>query len=138
MTDLSKIKAEMGHYSSVVGNSVHLIADDGRMIGQIAILCHTDELRDKDVQTALCDRIVQAFDPDALIRRAIEEGLRMAADKARGFGLCSDVRPATDGGTDYHRGYRHAAVDISDEIKIWRTTSPEALTAAVERVKGGE
>ena len=61
MTDLSKIKAEMGAYSSVVGNSVHLIAEDGRMIGQLAILCHTDDLRDGEVQTALCEKICEAL-----------------------------------------------------------------------------
>ena len=63
MSDLSQIKFEMGSYSSVVGNSVHIIADDGRMIGQIAILCHTDDLRGKDTQTALCERIVAALEP---------------------------------------------------------------------------
>ena len=56
-----KIKAEMGHYSSVVGNSVHLIAPDGRMLGQVAIMCHTDDLRGKDIQERLakvnCDAI---------------------------------------------------------------------------------
>jgi hypothetical protein len=56
-----KIEAEMGHYSSVLGNAVHLIAPDGRLIGQVAILCHTDDLRDKDVQTALCRTICDAI-----------------------------------------------------------------------------
>lgn len=59
-----KIKAEMGAYSSVVGNSVHLIADDGRMIGQVAILCHTDDLRDKDVQQELCRVICDAINAE--------------------------------------------------------------------------
>lgn len=56
-----KLKAEMGHYSSVVGNSVHLIGDDGRFLGQIAFMCQDNRLRDKDVQTRLsriiCDAI---------------------------------------------------------------------------------
>lgn len=56
-----KLKAEMGHYSSVVGNSVHLIAEDGRMVGQIAFLCHTDELRGKDIQTELAKVICAAI-----------------------------------------------------------------------------
>lgn len=56
-----KLKAEIGHYSSVLGNAVHLIAPDGRMVGQVAILCHTDDLRDKDVQTALCQTICDAI-----------------------------------------------------------------------------
>lgn len=55
-----KLKAEMGHWSSVVGNSVHLLAEDGRMVGQVAILCHTDDLRDKEAQTALCRVICDA------------------------------------------------------------------------------
>ena len=56
-----KIKAEMGHWSSVVGGGVHLLAEDGRMIGQIAFLCHTDDLRGKEAQERLsrivCDAI---------------------------------------------------------------------------------
>lgn len=56
-----KMKAEMGHYSSVVGNSVHLIGEDGRMIGQVAFLCHSDEMRDKDVQTKLAQIICDAI-----------------------------------------------------------------------------
>lgn len=54
-------KAEMGAYSSVVGNSVHLIAEDGRMIGQVAILCHTDDLRSPAAQTELCQTICDAI-----------------------------------------------------------------------------
>ena len=60
-----KLKAEMGGYSSVVGNSVHLIADDGRMVGQVAILCHTDDLRGKDTQTELCRVICEAINAEA-------------------------------------------------------------------------
>lgn len=56
-----KIKAEMGHWSGVVGNSVHLIGENGRMLGQVAILCHTDDLRGKDVQAALCETICDAI-----------------------------------------------------------------------------
>ena len=36
------IKAEMGHWSSVVGGGVHLIGPKGNMIGQVAFLCHDD------------------------------------------------------------------------------------------------
>jgi hypothetical protein len=61
-----KIKAEMGHWSSIVGNSVHLMDVDGRMIGQIAFMCHTDDLRDKGLQTELasviCDAVNAMFD----------------------------------------------------------------------------
>ena len=63
-----KIKAEMGHWSSIVGNSVHLMDPDGRMIGQIAFMCHTDELRDKALQTELasviCDAVNSMFNTD--------------------------------------------------------------------------
>lgn len=63
-----KIKAEMGHWSSIVGNSVHLMGPDGRMIGQIAFMCHTDALRDKALQTELarviCDAVNSMFNTD--------------------------------------------------------------------------
>lgn len=56
-----KLKAEMGHYSSVVGNSVHLMAPEGHFAGQIAILCQDDRLRDRETQGKLlriiCDAI---------------------------------------------------------------------------------
>jgi len=55
-----KFKAKMGHYSSVVGNSVLLIDEGNRIVGQIAILCNTDDLRDKDTQTELCRVICDA------------------------------------------------------------------------------
>lgn len=131
MTDLSKIKAEMGHYSSVVGNSVHLIAEDGRMIGQIAILCHTDDLRGKDVQAVLCERIVQAFDPDALIRAGIEEGLRMGADKA-------EHRWREWGNLAPHEKVECDVTACEDIARSILSTSPEVISAAVARVKGGE
>lgn len=56
-----KIKAEMGAYSSVVGNSVHLLAEDGRMLGQVAVLCHTDDLRGEAIQTELLRTICDAI-----------------------------------------------------------------------------
>ncbi|QEU08197.1 hypothetical protein [Paracoccus yeei] len=59
-----KMKAEMGHWSGVVGNSVHLIGEDGRFLGQIAILCQDDRLRDKDVQTNICRTICNALNAD--------------------------------------------------------------------------
>ena len=68
-----KIKAEMGHYSSVVGNSVHLLAEDGRMVGQVAILCHTDDLRDRDAQTELCRVICDAVNA-ARSKGEVEDG----------------------------------------------------------------
>lgn len=60
-----KVKAEMGAYSSVVGNGVHLLAEDGRMLGQVAILCHADDLRDKYAQEALCRTICDAINAPA-------------------------------------------------------------------------
>lgn len=58
-------KAEMGHWSSVVGNSVHLIGQDGRMVGQIAFLCHDDALRGKDMQTRLSRIVCDAINAEA-------------------------------------------------------------------------
>ena len=63
------MKAQMGHWSSVVGNSVHLIGDDGRMIGQVAILCHDDTLRNKDVQTQLCRVICDAINAASEVKQ---------------------------------------------------------------------
>ncbi|MGK7653193.1 hypothetical protein ACSQ76_12480 [Roseovarius sp. B08] len=56
-----KIKAEMGAYSSIVGKSVHLLSEDGRMIGQVAFLCHTDDLRNEDLQNELATLICKAI-----------------------------------------------------------------------------
>lgn len=41
-----KIVAKMGHWSSVVGGGVLLADEKGRMIGQIAFLCHDDAMRE--------------------------------------------------------------------------------------------
>ena len=46
-------KAEVGAYSSVVGGGVLLVAHSGRMVGQIAFLCHDDTLRDRAMQERL-------------------------------------------------------------------------------------
>jgi len=58
-----KIKAEVGAYSSVVGGGVLLVADGGkgRMMGQIAFLCHDDQLRDKALQERLSRIIADAI-----------------------------------------------------------------------------
>lgn len=53
-----KITAEMGHWSSVVGGGVLLTNETGQMIGQVAFLCHTDDLRDRETQERLA-RIVR-------------------------------------------------------------------------------
>lgn len=56
-----KLKAEVKAYSSIVGGGVLLTGDGGQMVGQIAFLCHSDELRDKSLQSELsrviCDAI---------------------------------------------------------------------------------
>jgi len=59
-----KIEAKVGAYSSVVGAGVLIVGDGGkgRMEGQVAILCHTDTLRDKAVHLALCEVIAKALD----------------------------------------------------------------------------
>lgn len=62
-----KIVAKMGHWSSVVGGGVLLADEKGRMIGQIAFLCHDDTMRDKDMQERLsriCCDAINAADED--------------------------------------------------------------------------
>lgn len=56
-----KLKAEMGHYSSVVCYSVHLIGPEGHFAGQVAILCQDDRLRDRETQEALLQTICDAI-----------------------------------------------------------------------------
>ena len=56
-----KIKAEVAAYSSVVGGGVLLRNDKGQMIGQVAFLCHTDDLRDKGTQLRLSKIIADAI-----------------------------------------------------------------------------
>lgn len=61
-----KITAKEAEYSSVVGGGVLLIDANGKMIGQIAFLCHDDYMRDKDVQLRLGKIITDAInDPGA-------------------------------------------------------------------------
>lgn len=60
-----RLKAEIGAYSSVVGQSVHLIHEDGRMAGQVAILCHTNEMRDREVIHGLLVRVAAAINERA-------------------------------------------------------------------------
>lgn len=60
-----RLKAEIGAYSSVVGQSVHLIHEDGRVAGQVAILCHTNEIRDREVIHDLLVRIAGAINEEA-------------------------------------------------------------------------
>lgn len=56
-----KMRTEMGRYSSVVGQSVHLLAADGKFLGQVAIMCQSDALRDRPTQTAICEIICSAI-----------------------------------------------------------------------------
>ena len=60
-------RAKLGKYSSVVGNSVHLIAPEGHFAGQVVIMGQGDRLRQKETQAALLGVI-----HDALNRRARE------------------------------------------------------------------
>lgn len=77
---MMKFIAEMGHWSSVVGNSVHLIGEDGRFLGQIAIMCQDDRLREKDVQTVICEKICSALNADLC---ASGQQVRALMDAAR-------------------------------------------------------
>ena len=56
-----KLKAELGHWSSIVGMGVHLIGPDGRMEAQITFLNHGDALRDRKTQERIAKFIVDAI-----------------------------------------------------------------------------
>ena len=56
-----KLKAELGHWSSIVGMGVHLIGPDGRMEAQIAFLNHGDALQDRKTQERIAKVIVDAI-----------------------------------------------------------------------------
>ena len=56
-----KMRAELGRYSSVVGQSVHLLGPDGKFLGQVAIMCQSDAMRDRPTQTAICEIICSAI-----------------------------------------------------------------------------
>lgn len=62
-----KLKAKLAAWSSVVGGGVLLYGPDGNMVGQIAILCHTNAFRDKEAQAGLsriiCDAINASGEP---------------------------------------------------------------------------
>ena len=55
------LTAKVGAYSSIVGGGVHIHEPDGRFAGQIAFLCQTDTLRDKDLQLAMSEAIADAL-----------------------------------------------------------------------------
>lgn len=62
-TTLMKLCAEVMAYSSVVGGGVLIVGNKGKgpMVGQIAYICHTDHLRDKDLQVAMSEVIAKAL-----------------------------------------------------------------------------
>ena len=59
----TKLCAEVMAYSSVVGGGVLIVGNKGKgpMVGQIAYICHTDHLRDKDLQVAMSEVIAKAL-----------------------------------------------------------------------------
>lgn len=56
-----KITAKEGAYSGVVGGGVLLLGAKGKMVGQVAFLCHDDTLRNKDLQVQLGKIITDAI-----------------------------------------------------------------------------
>ena len=58
-----KLCAEVMTYSSVVGSGVLILGNKGKgpMVGQIAYMCHTDDMRDKDLQVAMSEVIAKAL-----------------------------------------------------------------------------
>mgnify|MGYP001025850980 CR=1 FL=1 len=86
------VKAKIGAWSSVVGGGVLLIGEDGRMVGQIAFLCHDDRLRERGMQEKLaqicCDAINTRTTPDPISDprvRAIVELLREANNDLKAY-----------------------------------------------------
>ena len=61
---MTRIKAKEATYSSVVGGGVLLLNYKGHMIGQLAFICHNDELRDKALQQRLAQVIVKAINEE--------------------------------------------------------------------------
>jgi hypothetical protein len=59
-----KLQAEVGHYSSVVGLSVHLIGPKGNMAGQVIFMCHDDTLRERAMQERLAKVIAAAINKE--------------------------------------------------------------------------
>ena len=59
-----KIKAQIAPYSSVVGGGVMLLNSKGHCIGQLAFICHSDELRGKELQQSLAAKIVAALNEE--------------------------------------------------------------------------
>ena len=56
----SKLTAKVGAYSSVVGGGVH-IHEGQAFAGQVAFLCQSDTLRDKELQEAMSAMIAAAL-----------------------------------------------------------------------------
>ena len=58
-----KLCAEVMAYSGVVGSGVLIVGNKGKgpMVGQIAYMCHTDDLRDKELQIAMSEAIADAL-----------------------------------------------------------------------------
>lgn len=77
--------AEVGAYSNVIGGSVHLIAPDGRFMGQIAYLCQDDVLRYKDLQIRMPKIIADALNRRALPFARAEVNVAVAARLPDGF-----------------------------------------------------
>lgn len=75
MADDLKLCAEVMAYSSVVGSGVLIIGNRGRgpMIGQIVYMCHTDDMRGKDLQIAMSEVIAAALNELFTARAAIAE-----------------------------------------------------------------
>lgn len=76
-------------------------------------------------------RILSAIDPDAIIAAGVREGLRMGAEAA-------EHRWREWGNLAPHEKVECDVTACEDVARSILSTSPEAIAAAVERVKGGE
>lgn len=130
-----KFKAEIGHWSSIVGNSVHLIGEDGRFLGQIAIMCQDDWLRAKDAQTAICEKICAALNADLCASGQQVRALPRAVgdDRKAGWTLSfedlQDIRAAAG---DW--GY---TLDL-EAVEAIALEVERRILAALRALKGGE
>lgn len=124
---MMKLKAKMGHYSSVVGNSVHLIGEDGRFLGQIAFMCQDDRLRDRDVQTRLSRIICDAVNAGAAPAVPDDVAGSLADYDA---GLLNDF-----GGGDVGWWQDYLRAEIGRANDFWRVQA-EAQAAELARLQG--
>ncbi|SMO63896.1 hypothetical protein [Paracoccus laeviglucosivorans] len=130
-------RAEMGQYSSVVGQSVHLIAPEGHFAGQVVIIGQDDRLRQKETQEAILLTVLAALNRDAAEARA-DQPARAGMDSLRDRIEAIPVR-----GKYFHLDESGAQVASTDKVLLLREvlaallpTEAEAEPVVCERCQG--